>query len=125
MRASNNETANREPAPSVTRRELGRIALAVLVGAPLVAACQPSAPTCNDVSTLPPADRELRVTLGYVDKSPDPARVCGGCVQYGASEGAAPGETPLPSGCGRCQILRGPVSPRGQCKRWAASGRTG
>lgn len=113
-----------EPARALTRREVGRLALAVLAGAPVLAACQKSGPICTDLSTLTPAERDLRlVTLGYQDKSPDPQKVCAGCVQYGEPDPNDTVQSAVTAGCGRCQILRGPVSPRGRCKRWSERAR--
>jgi hypothetical protein len=102
-----------------SRRAFVRVALSTLVATPLLAACRAGEPSCTDLSALTPAERDLRlVTLGYLEKSPDPTQTCGGCVQYGEAKADDPGG----ASCGRCQIVRGPISPRGRCKRWVAKG---
>jgi hypothetical protein len=96
-----------------SRRDFVRTALGGLVALPMLAACRPGdAPLCGDVSELSAGERDARlVTLGYELKSPNPSETCAGCVQF---------TPPSSDACGRCQIVRGPIDPRGRCKRWIA-----
>jgi hypothetical protein len=96
----------------ITRRLL-------LLGAPSTVAltvlgCH-KAPTelrCDDVDALTPAERTLRLdTLGYVDRSPYPAKVCEGCQLFRGGS---------PDACGSCSVLKGPVHAKGYCKSWIA-----
>ena len=66
--------------------------------------------TCTDVSALTDVDRTARTTLMYVDRSQNPEKECGRCVQY----------LEAPEGCGSCKIMRGPIHPNGTCKSFAA-----
>lgn len=67
--------------------------------------------SCNDTSGLAPGDVQTRTSLGYVDRSPQPAKLCSNCLHYKPA-----GENQ----CGGCAILRGPVHPNGYCNSWAA-----
>jgi hypothetical protein len=74
-------------------------------------ACSANETTCVDLELLSTPARGLRKSQGYVDPSPHgPTRNCQGC-HFFAVEGAA--------GCGRCEILGGPVSERGHCSAWS------
>jgi len=94
---------------SVSRRDAACYFLVLLAGP--VAACKREL-ECTDTTGLSAADVELRArTLGYVDRSPNPAQTCSGCQQFKpGAEGA----------CGRCVVVRGPVNPRGHCAKWSA-----
>lgn len=90
-----------------------RLALALIGLAPLVmeqaAKAQPAA--CFDPNTLPLSQKSRRRSLKYVEPSPDPARQCGGCSFYKASDVR----------CGTCTMLTGgPVSANGLCNFFAA-----
>ena len=92
-------------AEPLTRR---RVLLVVAGG--FLAACKgmSSGGECADVSALSESDKQLRFqTLEYADRSSDPARTCAGCIQFEEA-----------GNCGKCQIIRGPISPGGRCKRW-------
>jgi hypothetical protein len=97
-------------APRIARRQLTR-GLLVILAAPQATGCRHDL-ECTDTSQLSPADLELRTrTLAYVDKSPDPKQACASCQQFkprGADK------------CGACVVLRGPIDPRGRCRKWAA-----
>ena len=83
---------------------------ALSIGAPLLAACS-SELTCSDISDLSADDIKTRTTNAYVDKSADPAKLCSGCKLY------------KPAGekqCGGCQLVKGPINPKGNCKSWSA-----
>jgi high potential iron-sulfur protein len=67
--------------------------------------------SCTDTSGLSPMDVQMRTSLGYVDKSPQPEKLCSNCLHY---KPAAENQ------CGGCAILKGPVHPKGYCNSWAA-----
>lgn len=70
-----------------------------------------SAGGCNDVSGLADGDKALRTANNYADTSAKPDQTCEGCQLYKvAAAGAA---------CGGCQVLKGPIAPKGWCKLWA------
>lgn len=95
-----------------SRREfLKQLALASALGG-VVVACksQPALLDCTDVSTMSDADKLLRTTLKYVDKSPDPAKICSGCNFF-----QQPAMTTV---CGGCTLLKGPINPGGNCTSW-------
>gem|GEM_PF-1014416 len=99
-----------------TRRELleqGQRGALCLAGGLLMAAfgCSKSEPSCVDPDLLSTPERALRKSQGYVDHSPHGReKNCAGC-EFFRQEGEA--------GCGRCQILGGPVSAGGHCSAWS------
>ena len=83
----------------------------------LLAACGGNKPkefTCTDESALAPADKTLRQSVKYVDKSQEPGKKCGNCLQY--TKEAAAGQ------CGGCKVVKGPIHPEGYCTLWAKMG---
>ncbi len=89
-----------------------------VVAAPLLAsACKKEAQsgelTCSDTAALTPDELKMRTeVLGYVDKTPDPAKTCAGCVLF---------QPPAAAGaCGGCTAVKGPIHPQGWCKSFAA-----
>lgn len=99
----------------VTRRDLLRtgLKLAVIGSAlPVLSACGKKALTCDDPSQLSTADKQLRATLQYVDKSPQgEAKNCNNCEFFTSAGDAA---------CGTCTLVKGPIHPLGYCTSWAA-----
>jgi len=95
-----------------SRREfLQQIALVGAMGG-IAAACH-SKPTllgCTDVKTLSDADKQMRTTLQYIDKSPDAAKACRGCNFF-----QKPAMADI---CGGCTLVKGPISPGGSCTSW-------
>ena len=89
-------------------------------GAAEAPAAQPEAPEapaaaadpCSDLSGLSDADLQMRSTLQYVDETADPEKFCDNCQLWKAPEGGA--------ACGGCQIIKGPIAPKGYCTSWAA-----
>jgi hypothetical protein len=67
---------------------------------------------CNDLTGLTEADITQRNSLGYVEKTEDPAKNCGNCRFYQPGTQA--------NGCGGCQLFKGPVNEGGNCKSWFA-----
>ncbi len=72
------------------------------------AKAEPKELDCTDVSALSEAEKKTRESLGYVDKSPHPAKLCANCNLFQAS-----GE-----GCGGCTVIKGPIHPNGYCNSW-------
>lgn len=106
--------ANRDSGTGLSRREMLRRSLAI-VGAAVSAgmaltACGDKELTCTDVSSLTDAEKQLRASLGYVDRTTVPAKRCGNCNFFTAGQANA---------CGTCKVLKGPVHPQGNCRSWA------
>jgi len=72
-------------------------------------AAKPAA-DCNDLSGLSEADIKQRESVSYVALSTDADKNCTNCRFFKAAEDG--------SGCGSCQLIKGPVSPDGNCKSW-------
>lgn len=94
------------------RDAIKRVSLTVLAaGAWNSLGCSKKELTCTDTSGLTPDEVQARTTLSYTDKSPEAGKQCNNCQQFN------PG---APDQCGSCKVLKGPVSPNGYCKVWAA-----
>jgi hypothetical protein len=65
---------------------------------------------CNDLSQLTEEEKAIREELEYVAKSPFPEKVCDNCAVW-----IKPEEGKL---CGGCEIMAGPVNPKGHCASW-------
>lgn len=99
----------------LTRRELlGRslfFGAAASLGGSLLQACGGEGPTCSDTAGLSQADIGTRTANLYVDHTTDAAKRCDNCNFFrGAGDNA----------CGTCQVIKGPISPAGGCRLWAA-----
>ena len=81
-------------------------------GAPAPANGNVVAAECEGYAALTPEEIQPREALGYVDNTPDPAKMCSNCRFYNVPEGGA--------ACGGCQLFKGPVAPGGYCNSWAA-----
>lgn len=83
------------------------------VGSLLVlGACEKSAElVCSDPDKLTAGEASLRGSLHYTESSPDSQKNCSACGFYAAG---------APSGCGECQMLKGPVNANGRCDSWSA-----
>jgi len=95
-----------------SRREfLQHLVLAGGIGG-LLAAChpKPAQVDCTDVQALSDADKQMRTTLQYIDKSPDPAKICGGCNFF-----QKPAMVDI---CGGCTLVKGPIATAGHCTSW-------
>ena len=102
--------------PNVSRRLVLQQSLAlgvVTVGSlgVFTAACGKKELSCDDASSLPPADAQTRTLLAYVDKTPIAEKYCSNCQQYKAA---------AENQCGGCNLVKGPIHPKGYCKSWAA-----
>ncbi len=100
---------------SWTRRQLlAQAAKLVLVAAPLGLGlgCRGSA-SCIDPDLLTTSDASLRASLNFTDHSPiGPEKDCLGCAFFHAVSQDS-------GDCGRCEIIQGPVNPRGYCVSWS------
>lgn len=100
----------------ISRREVMKRTLAVLPIAAgstyLLSACGgDKALDCTDVSTLTDAERTARTNLAYTDSSPHgEQKHCLNCRFY---QGTA-------EACGTCQLVKGPINPKGYCNSWVA-----
>lgn len=97
-----------------SRRDALRISLTVLgAGGAAFAAmgCGKKELACTDTSALSADDVSARTALAYVDKSPDAAKMCSGCMQFIPA---------APDQCGGCKVVKGPINPAGYCKVWGA-----
>ena len=70
--------------------------------------------TCTDTSGLSPAELTMRQSQEYTDDSPFEDKVCDNCRFW-----QPPAEQ---NACGGCQVIKGPIHPKGYCKLWAARG---
>jgi High potential iron-sulfur protein len=68
--------------------------------------------SCTDVGSLSEAEKMARSALQYVDKSPQADKHCQICNLY-----QAPSD---PSQCGGCQVVKGPIHPKGYCTAFVA-----
>ena len=92
-----------------------RGALCVLGALPLLSvACgkKTEPDSCTDVSALGEPEKMARSALQYVDKSPFADKRCDLCTLY-----QAPSD---PASCGGCQVVKGPIHPKGHCTAFAA-----
>ncbi|PIE18783.1 MAG: hypothetical protein CSA66_03940 [Proteobacteria bacterium] len=111
----------------ITRRDFFRItattgAAAVAAGAVLATGCGGKGDSggkggggggesCDNVSGLSLADKQMRKTNKYVDKTPHADKDCANCQLYKA---------PKSGFCGGCTVLKGTINPHGYCNLWAA-----
>lgn len=65
---------------------------------------------CGDTTGLTETDLNIRKNFQYVAKSTDPSKVCDNCQFWKAPEAGA--------FCGGCQIIQGPMNPKGYCNQW-------
>lgn len=70
--------------------------------------------SCTDVSNLSQEQIQTRKSLQYVDDSPHAGKRCDNCRFFKPPAG---GEE-----CGRCEVVPGPIHPKGYCTAWAAAG---
>ncbi len=66
---------------------------------------------CGDLSKLTEGEKETRNGFEYVSKSPFPDKVCDNCELW-----LKPEEGKI---CGGCEIMEGPIHPKGYCNAWA------
>ncbi len=71
---------------------------------------QNKGPKCDDTTGLTQEEIEQRKNLQYTDYSPEPNKKCNNCALYVVAEGNSP--------CGKCNLIKGPISPEGWCTSW-------
>jgi hypothetical protein len=88
-------------------RTLGLLPLLGVAGA--LAACgkKTEPDSCSDVAGLSDAEKSARAALQYTDRSPQGDKRCELCSLY-----QPPSDV---SQCGGCQIVKGPIHPKGYC----------
>lgn len=96
-------------------KRAGIVGATLVVGPAVFQACKQEekkaqGPKCDDVTGLTPEEIEQRKNLQYTDNSPDPNKLCQNCALYVLPEGNSP--------CGKCNLIKGPVSPMGWCTSW-------
>lgn len=108
-------------ADRITRRELIKRTLflpVVAAGAGMAfAACGDDGEgelTCTDTSGLQPAELQVRQQQAYTDDSPHADKTCDNCRFWQPP--------PQQDACGGCQVIKGPIHPKGYCNLWAAKG---
>jgi hypothetical protein len=67
--------------------------------------------SCNDVSGLGEPEKAARSALQYTDRSPHADKRCELCNLYTTSSD--------PAKCGGCQVVKGPIHPKGYCTAFA------
>jgi len=101
-----------------SRRSFLGKSLAIIAAGGALAACGkkessgPKALACTDTAGLADSDVQMRTTLGYVDATTQPGKECVGCQLYKAA--------PAEGQCGGCNVLKGPINPKGYCNSWTA-----
>jgi hypothetical protein len=68
--------------------------------------------SCSDVNALSDAEKMARSALQYTDRSLQADKRCQLCNLY-----QPPSD---PSQCGGCQIVKGPIHPKGYCTAFVA-----
>ncbi|HEY6880664.1 MAG TPA: high-potential iron-sulfur protein [Polyangiales bacterium] len=99
---------------TLNRRETIRLLVVTpLMAAGLSACGKKSEPdSCSDVSALSDGEKSARSALQYTDKSPQADKHCDVCNFYQPA-----GD---PAACGGCQLVKGPIHPKGYCTAFAA-----
>ena len=80
----------------------------VAIGLPGLGACKKEL-ACSDTAGLSDAELAMRNAQAYQDKSPEADKLCVGCQLFVPAS---------PTECGKCSLIKGPISPNGYCKAW-------
>jgi len=94
-------------------KQLPILGIALCSGGLLLQGCsksQTEEDPCADVSTLTAEEKQTRKDFEYVSKSPFPDKLCENCELW-----VAPKEGNF---CGACEIMEGPIHPKGYCNSW-------
>jgi hypothetical protein len=99
--------------PKLSRRDVLQKSAALGLFAVVGTACskEQKALSCTDTMSLSAADAQVRTSLAYQDKSPEPGKSCTGCQQFIPA---------APDACGTCKVLKGPINPAGYNMRTRA-----
>ncbi len=92
--------------------------LAVAPAMTMLSACgkKTEPDSCQDVSALSDAEKTGRTALQYSDRSQLADKYCSICNFW-----RAPSD---PAQCGSCQLVKGPIHPKGYCTAFAAKSTT-
>jgi hypothetical protein len=93
---------------------LGAVPILTSAAGALLAACgkKTEPDSCLDVGALSEPEKMARSALQYSDRSTLADKRCLLCNLYQAP--------PDPSQCGTCQIVKGPIHPKGYCTAFVA-----
>lgn len=96
-----------------TRRAMLGLLVATPWASALLSGCgkKTEPDSCQDVSKLSDADKTTRSALQYTDKSSTLDKVCVKCNFW-----QPPSD---PAQCGGCQLVKGPIHPKGWCTAFA------
>lgn len=102
----------------LTRRAALKSLTVLPLAAGLLSACgkKTEPDSCNDVSKLSDGEKTSRTALQYTDKAPSADKQCHLCNFW-----QAPGD---PVQCGGCQLVKGPIHPKGYCTAFAPKAAT-
>jgi hypothetical protein len=97
----------------LSRRATLRLLVVAPVASSVLAACgkKTEPDSCQDVGALSDAEKTGRTALQYTDKSPQADKLCEKCNFW-----QPPGD---PAQCGGCQLVKGPIHPKGYCTAFA------
>jgi hypothetical protein len=98
---------------SISRRKLLERGVQMSVGGALIATAGNAVAAdkvCADPNAMDSGQKSIRMSLNYVEMSPDPTKGCAACGFFTADN----------TGCGQCMIFTGPANPKGHCDSWAA-----
>lgn len=96
----------------LSRRRMLRLLAAAPCAAALSACGKKTEPdSCQDVSALSDGEKSARSALQYTDRSMLKDKHCNICNFW-----KPPAD---PAQCGGCQLVRGPVHPKGYCNSFA------
>ncbi len=103
---------------SLSRRQfLGRTlsigAAGVIVGAAIGCGKKERSGGGDDAgcdSNIAEADKALRKSSAYLEKTPHAGKTCDNCMHWVAPEGGKP--------CGGCKVVKGTINPKGYCNLW-------
>jgi hypothetical protein len=94
------------------RQTIRLLAVTPLMAAGLAACGKKTEPdSCTDLAGLSDGDKTARSTLQYTDKSPQNDKRCDLCNYYQPNQD--------PATCGGCQLVKGPIHPKGYCTAFA------
>jgi hypothetical protein len=102
----------------LTRRTVLRLFVVAPVAASVISACgkKNEPDSCQDVSGLSESEKTGRSAMQYTDKTPQNDKRCEICNFW-----QPPSD---PAQCGGCQLVKGPIHPKGYCTAFAPKAAT-
>jgi hypothetical protein len=102
----------------LSRRATLRLLVVAPMAASVLSACgkKTEPDSCQDVSALSDAEKTGRSALQYTDKSPQADKHCDICNFWQPASD--------PAQCGGCQLVKGPIHPKGYCTAFAPKAAT-